>query len=239
MEPGIHELSAAYALDALDERERAEFEAHLRDCERCREDVRAFAGVAESLALATQGPEPSPELRGRILAAAAAEPQNVVSLGVARERRRRNWTPALGAVAAVAACAAIGLGIYSITLSGDLDDARTALAEQRGTSAVLADPAARTVALAAGEGKLVVNRDGDAVLVLDMVEPAPEGKTYEVWIVEDETPRPAGLFAGDEGTDIVRVDGPVKPGSLVAVTLEDAGGAEAPTTTPIVASKTV
>jgi anti-sigma-K factor RskA len=239
MEPGIHELSAAYALDALDERERAEFEAHLRECERCREDVRAFAGVAESLALATQGPAPSPDLRGRILAAAAAEPENVVSLELARERRRRSWTPALGAIAAVAASTAIGLGIYSLSLSGDLDDARTALAAERDTSAVLADPTARTVALAAGEGKLVVNRDGDAVLVLDMVEPAPEGKTYEVWIVEDETPRPAGLFAGDEGTDIVRIEGAVTPGAVVAVTLEDDGGVDAPTTKPFVASKTV
>ena len=38
MEPGtIHELSAAYALDALDPAEEREFEQHLRTCEQCRE----------------------------------------------------------------------------------------------------------------------------------------------------------------------------------------------------------
>jgi len=37
MEPeAIHELTAAYALDALDEREAQTYEAHLRDCERWR-----------------------------------------------------------------------------------------------------------------------------------------------------------------------------------------------------------
>ena len=38
----IHHLGAAYALDALDERERAAYEAHYATCEICRTDVREF-----------------------------------------------------------------------------------------------------------------------------------------------------------------------------------------------------
>ena len=36
---GIHELSAAYALDALDGDERREFEEHLTHCADCRQEV--------------------------------------------------------------------------------------------------------------------------------------------------------------------------------------------------------
>ena len=38
-------------------------------------------------------------------------------------------------------------------------------------------------------------------------------------------------------SEIVALEGAVEPGEAVAVTVEDAGGVEAPTTTPIVASQ--
>ena len=46
----------------------------------------------------------------------------------------------------------------------------------------------------------------------------------------------AGLFPGGDGTAIERVDGTVEPGDVVAVTIEAAGGVDAPTTAPIAAS---
>jgi anti-sigma-K factor RskA len=86
---------------------------------------------------------------------------------------------------------------------------------------------------------LVVGSDGQAVLVLDGLDPAPEGKTYELWIVEGESASPAGLFPGSEGIDIVALDGTVEPGNVVAVTIEDEGGVEVSANDPIVASAPV
>lgn len=235
METGAHELTAGYALDALDPEERRSYEEHLAGCERCREELASFWEVTDALAMAAPGPEPRPDLRERILAGVRAERQTVVPL----ESRRRRLVPAFGAVAAVAAAVAIGLGLYAVSLSDDLDEARSALGRQRAAAAVLADPAARSVALQTGRGRLVVGDDGDAVLVLDRVGPAPAGKTYEVWIVQGSTPRPAGLFAGAAGRDVVPVDGTVTPGDVVAVTVEDADGADAPTTQPLAASRPV
>ena len=235
METGIHELTAGYALDALDAEERRVYEAHLPDCEPCRTELASLSSVTEALAVAASGPVPSADLRGRILAGARAEPQVVVPF----EPRRRRAVPVLASAAAVAAIVAIGLGIWATQISGDLDEARAALDREQRAAAILADPGARTVSLEAGDGRLVVAPDGRAALVLSGLDPAPSGKTYEVWVIEGKMPAPAGLFRGRGGPELVDVDGTVGAGDVVAVTIEDSGGAMAPTTTPIVASDSV
>ena len=65
-----HELIAPYALDALDEREREEFEAHLRSCDRCRAELPALREAAAAMSFAADAPAPPDRLRGRILDAA-------------------------------------------------------------------------------------------------------------------------------------------------------------------------
>src|SRR3970282_704726 len=102
METGIHELTAGYALDALDPDERREYEAHLADCERCREELASFWQTTEGLAVAASGPAPNSGLRDRILEGARAEPQVVVPI----ESRRRRTVPVLAAAAAMAAVVA-------------------------------------------------------------------------------------------------------------------------------------
>jgi anti-sigma-K factor RskA len=237
METGIHELTAGYALDALDPEERSAYEAHLRDCEHCREELSSFWETTEALAIAASGPEPSAALRDRILADVRAEPlQNVITL----EPRRSRLAPVLGTVAAVAAVVALAVGLWASDLSSQLDDSRAALERERAAAAVLADPDARSVALAEGDGRLVVTSDGEAVLVLDGLDPAPAGKTYQVWIVgHGDDPVSAGLFPGRDGIEIVGVDGTVEPTQIVAVTIEDAGGADAPTSEPVVGTMPV
>jgi anti-sigma-K factor RskA len=85
----------------------------------------------------------------------------------------------------------------------------------------------------------VVYPDGPADLVLDRLDPAPSEKAYEAWIIEGDTPRPAGLFPGREGLDVVGLDGSVGEGDVVAVTIEQKRGVKKPTTQPIVASEPV
>ena len=60
-----------------------------------------------------------------------------------------------------------------------------------------------------------------------------------MWIIEDGAPVRAGLFPGRDGLDVVPLDGTVAEGDIVGVTIEDDGGVEAPTSTPIVASAPV
>jgi anti-sigma-K factor RskA len=235
MEHGIHELTAGYALDALDPQERSAYEEHLARCERCRDELSTFWEATASLALAAGGPEPSPDLRERILAAARAEPQNVVPL-----RRRPPFTPVRvwSAVAAVAAVVAIGLGVWAASLHGRLGDANDKLAAEQSTLSVVSDPDGRTVSLAKGDGQLIVAPGGRAVMVVDGLSPAPSGKAYEVWVIRGTTPTRAGLFHGG-ARSIVPVRGKVGKDAVVAVTLESSDGVDVPTTTPLVASRPV
>jgi len=202
---GIHELSAAYALDALSAEERQEFEQHLAHCEECRETVAAFHDTAASLAHGVEAQQPPPELRARLLEQARGERGNVVQF-------RPRWTVrATSAVAAVAAVAAIAFGIWAATLHNQLGDRPEAFG------------------LDGANGQLVVTPERDAALIVDDLAPAPTGKIYEAWVIEGETPEPAGTFAGGGTQTAFALTRTVPEGATVAVTIEPEGGSESPT----------
>jgi anti-sigma-K factor RskA len=236
MDAETHELIAGYALDALDPADRERAEELFARSEEAREELHSYGLVSTALAVAASGPAPSLELRGRILDAARAEKSNVVSL---EERRRSRAVPVMGAVAALAAAAAIVVGLWGASTASELDDTRTALERERAAAVLLADPDARTVDLEAGDGRLVIGDAGQAVLVLDTLAAAPSGKTYEAWVLDGDTPIRAGLFDGTAARDVVPLEQTVGPGSVVLVTVEQDGGASAPTSEPIVASQRV
>lgn len=225
MDESVHDLSAAYALDALDAEERAAFEAHLGGCARCQEELASFWQTAGSLAYAAAGPAPPAELRGRLLERARAERPNVVPI------RPRRWAlPVAAGVAAVAAVAALALGLWAGSLSNDLDRTRSALAGQRMVSSLLADERSRSISLSGANGRLVVGGGGRAALVVSDLSPAPSGKAYEIWVIEGQMPRRAGLFHGDGA---VALDRAVPAEATVAVTLEDDAGVDVPTGKPL------
>src|SRR6202042_2246180 len=65
----LHLLTGSYALDALSDEERAEFEKHLDECPSCAEEVRGLLETASRLAMATAVTPPA-GMRRRALAAA-------------------------------------------------------------------------------------------------------------------------------------------------------------------------
>lgn len=221
-----HELATPYALGILGEDEQRVFERHLEDCQQCRDELPSLADAAATLALATEPAPPPPGLRARILAEAHR--------GGAIVPLRRRALPGVAAAAAIAACAALGLGIWAASLQGTLSRERDERAAQRAALAVLADPGARRVSLSGRAGVLAVRSDGTAALAVRELVGAPEGKTYEAWIISGRSPRPAGLFrGGSPGATLVALERRVPRGATVAVTVEREAGAERPTTRPI------
>lgn len=215
----VHELTAAYALDALDDNERRTFEEHLSGCARCREELADLSQTAALLAHGAPAATPPPALRERILLEARRDGGATV---IPFPRRTRVVLGVAGVVTAAAAVIAIAFGVQSASLSRDLDEAQEAVS-------VLGDPAARTIPLRGADGRLVVNSEGAAALVVQGLRPAPEGKTYELWVIRDGAPRPAGIFEGDDERDVVLLDERVDENATVAVTLERDGGVDAPT----------
>lgn len=67
MSEDIHALSGAYAVDALDEVERARFERHLAGCSACRAEVESLVAAANQLSVLTEVAPPA-SLRAKVLA---------------------------------------------------------------------------------------------------------------------------------------------------------------------------
>lgn len=217
----IHELVAGYALDALDDGEQRTFEEHLKACSVCARELERLRAAAASLALAVDETAPPPALRGRLLERVRAERQPPSS----SPERSRFVRPAL-AVAAAALAAAIGLGVWAATLSDSLDRERAARRDDARAAAILASPDASLRRLGR-RGQVAVLPSGQAALVAAL-PPAPEGKTYEVWVIEGDRPLAAGLFRGGRDTLVV-LERPVPKGARVAVTMEPQGGSTLPT----------
>ena len=75
---------------------------------------------------------------------------------------------------------------------------------------------------------LVVSAQADAALFVasDLAGPG-EGREYQLWLVQDETPVPDVRFGG--GQVQVWLDGDIDRAGAVAMTVEPAGGSETPT----------
>jgi anti-sigma-K factor RskA len=222
----IHDAAGAYALDAVDDLERARFEAHLARCATCRQDVADFRATAQHLAAAI-AEDPPAALRGDVLSAIRdVRQESPFGLPTARRRGARPWVTALGAAAAIAI---IGLlSVFALDARNQRDDAQL-LAD------TLAAPDARTVELAAvgtdtGSGRLVWSEtQGRAVLVLDDLPDTAEGRAYELWFIEDDTPRSAGVFDPD-GDRIVEVLDQLPTGAqMIGLTEEPSTGSPLPT----------
>ena len=233
MEPqALHDLTAAYALDALDPGEEREYEQHLLVCERCREELAQLREAAGALAFGAPAPAPPAALRQRILDEARGERSNVIPL-----RSRRPFQAAVGA-ASLAAAAALALAFWATSLSGDLDRARSAAAARAAVIEVAGDPDAKRVPVFGAEGTLIVSSSRRAALVLDGLARAPRGKTYVAWVIQHERPVAAARFDSRDGSAALVLTEPVPPGAEVAVTIEDPGATE-PHGEPVASAQTV
>jgi len=68
---------------------------------------------------------------------------------------------------------------------------------------------------------------------------APDGQIYEAWVIPPGgTPRKAGLFSSGGSMTMVPLAESVPRGSVVAATMERAGGVDKPTQTPVFSAQT-
>ena len=226
-------LNGAYALDALDDVERAAVERHLRDCPTCALEVAEFTEAAARLG-AAEAVAPPPELRDRVLAAARATRQ--VPPRVARPARPGRARLAVASAAAVAVLAGtVGTTWWVQENRVDDERARVVAAQQENLRmrAVLAAPdATLRVSPDAPSGRFTAVYSasrGAAVLTFDQLRDVPAGKTYQLWRVPGGgTARSLAVVPPDARAGSRVVDD-LEPGDALAVSVEDEGGSPQPT----------
>jgi anti-sigma-K factor RskA len=243
------ELVPLAAIDVLDGEDRAGFEVHERHCAACRDELAGFREAAALLPLLWSPVAPRPAVRQRVLQAIAVRP-----LRRARPRARSGWL-ALAAAAGFAtasivlwqqrdaACelartATARVSRLEAELSGERERSQELTRRLAETGGLMARAESRLTSLSglppapAAHARIVFDpRSGEAVLLVSGLAPAPSGKGYQVWVIAEASPVPAGVFQVDaQGRAVFRL--PVVPETAqvrtFAVTLELAAGVPAP-----------
>ena len=238
------ELIGAYAVDALPEREAADFRAHLATCERHRAMAAEMRDVAAVLPDAAEPMPPPPALRARILDAVHETPQMLTASrapAVAAERDRGRarvtWLSsfgrgrvASGAIAAVVVAAIVGLSAWNIVLLNRDDGGAQEFASAITSSAPLETAGGErtgTVVYFGNEHRAVVIAEG-------MRQLDPERETYQMWSVTGDQATSLGLMqAGDDGGASIAVPFDASKADTFAITVEPAGGSAQPSAPPV------
>jgi anti-sigma-K factor RskA len=243
MRDDLHVLTGSYALDAVSDAEREEFERHLQHCPTCEAEVRGLRETAARLALACAMTPPA-RMERRVLAA-AYQTRQLPPLSADRPRRsprrralprrassrstvtRRTVTRRVAVLAAAASvAAAVALGITQLSVQHQLDQARaTAIARV----VTAPDAHVETARTSAGGNVTVVTSAAlrEAVVSASGMASLPSSRVYQVWVMSPSGARSAGLMHGSSLLAAVR------PGDRIGITVEPAGGTARPTTTPI------
>jgi len=222
-----HVLTGSYALDALPDPERAEFERHLQHCPSCEAEVRGLRETAARLAMA-QALQPPPGMEQRVLAATYRTRQ-LPPLPPERLPHRR-VARRMAAFAAASVAAAVALGITQVSTQHRLESTQ---ASDAAISRVVTAPDARieTTRTPAGGSVTVVASAAlrEAVITSTGMVSPPAGRVYQAWVMSPSGARSAGLMA-DRSSLLASA---VVPGDRIGITVEPAGGTSKPTTTPV------
>jgi anti-sigma-K factor RskA len=239
--PDIHSLGGAYALDAVDDIERAAFDRHLAECGTCSFEVAEYRETVTRLAEGAWS-VPPPRMRQQVLVRAAATRQlppltqrRIGSSPVARWRRLAVAAAVIGVLGAGTAATTYAVQEQRI----GVERAATAAAQQQSAriQQVLAAPdaALRAGDLTGGGRVTVVVSDSVNAGVVVLADAPPPGPTraYQLWVLNDVTPTSVGLLAAGQSEATTLIEG-VRGRDAFAVSLEPAGGSRTPSTTPLV-----
>jgi anti-sigma-K factor RskA len=236
------DLLGAFALGAVDAEEAAAVRAHLATCAECQAEIAELWLAVDSLPDTIEPMEPPPALRDRIAAAVseaaspapapptlstapAPEPVPAVAPAPALSEPVRRpasfWSRATpwAAAAAILLLLSAGLLIWNLRLREQL----------------AATPVAETIALAPTDaapeaGGEVTYLPRDDLFLLDVrdLPPLQPDQVYEVWLIGEEGPVPAGVF--DQPTDQHAIVADRDQYETLAITAEPGPlGTEAPT----------
>jgi anti-sigma-K factor RskA len=263
MNDDIHSLVGAYAVDAVDDAERARFEEHLATCAGCRAEVESLRGAAAHLAASTDTAPPA-SLKASLLRdirsvrplppvlderddltgddgprqdpAPAADPAPAPTAEVGDLTARREQKAARHNPVArwvVGAAAAAAVVVGGVVWQPW---------DNRPSRPPVAASAQQQV-LRASDARTYTDRSTTVVrsaslkkaVVKVTLPPPPAGKVYEVWLQHpDGHMVRAGLIPDvSRARDGVLLEGDAATAIGAGITVEPAGGSSSPTSVPV------
>ena len=231
--------AAAYLLGALEDDERAGYEAHAAGCSECRDEIAFLRVATDALPASVAQHEPPAALKDRIMNVVSSEAELLRAAGPeadrpprtapARDRRWWQFVPRSGlALAASVLLVVGGVAGWALRDDGGTGPSRTIVA------GVTAGPAAPDA-----EARLIV-RGNHATLRTEQLPRPGTGRVYQVWLMKKgaTAPEPTdALFTvSKDGTATVDVPGTLDGVEAVLVTPEPEGGSPAPTSDPVIAA---
>jgi anti-sigma-K factor RskA len=217
--------AASYAAGALTAAERRELERDAGRSRRLAAEVDEFVETAALLGLAVPPVAPPASARSQLLDAVAGLPQ-------AGTVRRGPWlarpmAAMLGAAAAV--LLVVGGAVAGLQLSSrpSAVDQIVAAADYEQVVMPMHDGGSVTAMWSASLGRAALHIEG-------MADP-PSDRVYQAWLIRtDGRAVPAGTFMAGEHLDVtMALAAEMHAGDAIGITMEPAGGSEAPTTEPL------
>lgn len=260
----FEELCAGYVLHALSEDERNEFEQMLEEAtEEERDLYQKMRSAANQMAFAVERNEPNPTVKEQLMAEIRSDSdktgsdEKTTSIDDTTKEgdSEFNW-PAFAAAASFALLIiCLSLVFYSFNLSSEISKKESVI-EQKDTQItklkselqkkeeMLSILEAREVDLVTmsgmetnpdGYGKIIWDSEKQqALLQVSNMPAVPKDKDYQLWIIKNNKPVSAGVFAvNDRGDKFFKIeqmaDTDEKSTNAFAITMEPKGGMPQPT----------
>ncbi|GAA4673293.1 anti-sigma factor [Frondihabitans cladoniiphilus] len=146
------------------------------------------------------------------------------------------------AVLLVGAAAAVGLIFGGVGIANTVAPSHSQSQLADGVPQILSasDVHTASATLSSG-GKATVyysNKLQRSAVILDGVTALPSSKTYQLWYIRDGKAASAGTVDATSNSVTTELQGDLKAGDTIGITVEPAGGSKAPTTTPVAAIQT-
>lgn len=251
MNKKIEELLPFYALDALNDEERELVESYLAEHPEARAQIEEMSGAASSLPYSLSPVEAPRRVKSTLMTRVRADERSRASQADQpshpRVMRLKNIFQAFSLAAAVVAIVwAVALNIQlsrlqnEVSLLGDALVAQSNSLEQINAklpqvtdSAVVTISLSGTDARPDAHGQLIADPSSrSAVLVIAGLGQLEPGKTYQVWLIDSDGPKSAGLLtidANGQGVLVVTSELAIAKFNALSISIEPEGGSEQPT----------
>jgi anti-sigma-K factor RskA len=236
-------LLAAYALGEHDPEIAQQLEAHLADCQCCRESLASYRAVTQYLPLSVPTTPPAPDLRDRVVGrvAAAAQGQNTLASTPAKPQPWRRWERVALAFNAVLLLAMLFWNLSLMQPQQALEDHEEAAIDWGQVAQIFNTPGLQSFTLTSDNSSAPMANgtlwftpeQAEGCLVVQDMPQLPSEQVYQLWLLQGEQRTSGGTFYVDSegnGWLLISLATPLSSFERIGVTIEPDGGSPGPTT---------